>query len=93
MIATATIDRVRQLLREGRLSQRRIARHVGISRGTVNAIALGRRPDRAPRQPEDDAGFAPPSGAHVRCAGCGGLVQMPCLACYIRQRGRSKPAA
>jgi hypothetical protein len=24
-----------------------------------------------------------PSGAYVRCPGCGGIVQMPCLACFL----------
>ena len=38
MIARALIDEVRCQLREGRLSQRKIADSLGISRGTVNAI-------------------------------------------------------
>ena len=39
MIATTVVDEVRRLLREGRLSQRSIALRIGVSRGTVNAIA------------------------------------------------------
>ncbi|NLF06403.1 MAG: winged helix-turn-helix domain-containing protein, partial [Pirellulaceae bacterium] len=39
MISTDLIDEVRRLLREGRLSQRKIAERTGVSRGTVNAVA------------------------------------------------------
>jgi hypothetical protein len=34
--------------------------------------------------------FVPPAGRPVRCSGCGGLVQMPCLACYIRRWRRRR---
>ena len=82
MIAPGVIAEIRGLLSAGTLSQRKIAARVRVSRGTVNAIALGRRPDYPPRRP--DNGFPAPSGAHMRCPGCGGLVQMPCLLCYVR---------
>jgi transcriptional regulator with XRE-family HTH domain len=42
MIATTVVDEIRRLLRQGRLSQRKIASRIGVSRGTVNAIALGK---------------------------------------------------
>lgn len=84
MIATSVIEEIHQLLEEGRLSQRKIASRIGVSRGTVNAVALGRRDcGRVFRQP-DETGFIPPTGLPVRCPGCGGRVQMPCLRCYIR---------
>ena len=73
------------MLRKERLSQRKIAAALGVSRGTVNAIALGRRIDRRAGTSHDDSGFTPPTGRHKRCPGCGGLVQMPCLLCYLRQ--------
>ncbi len=85
MIATALIDEVRRMLREEFLSQRKIATVLGVSRWTVNAVALGRRPEHRDHSSRDENGFTPPSGRHVRCPGCGGLVQMPCLLCYIRQ--------
>ena len=84
MIATAVADEIRELLGSGQLSQRKIALRVGVSRGTVNAIALGRRPDYPARRggPSDD--FIPPSGPPRRCPGCGAKVRMPCLACHVR---------
>ena len=84
MIANAVVREIRGLLAEGGLSQRKIAQRVGVSRGTVNSIARGKRPDypTRPRQPIDD--FIPPSGLPVRCTNCGGMAQMPCLACRVR---------
>ena len=71
MIATALVEEIRHMLREGRLSQREIAKRLGVSRGTVNAIASGRRREqvRRPEQAEDD-GFIPPTGLpkHVQAA-------------------------
>ncbi len=43
MITATVVDEIRRMLREGRLSQRKIAVRIGVSRGTVNAIALGKR--------------------------------------------------
>jgi len=86
MIATTVVDEIRRLLRQGGLSQRKIASRIGVSRGTVNAIALGKRADFPPRWRREDDGFIPPAGMPVRCPGCGGMVQMPCLLCYIRAR-------
>ena len=88
MIATTVVDEIRRMLGEGRLSQRTIARQIGVSRGTVNAIALGKRAHDPARRRRDEKGFTPPAGLPVRCPGCGGRVQMPCLLCYIRARKR-----
>ncbi|MHC4399969.1 MAG: winged helix-turn-helix transcriptional regulator [Planctomycetota bacterium] len=82
MIPNALVDEVKRLLSEGRLSQRKIARRVGVSRGTVNAIARGKRPDYEARAKEDD--FLAPAGPLARCSTCGGMVYMPCLACGVR---------
>ncbi|TSA40018.1 XRE family transcriptional regulator [archaeon] len=92
MIAPTVVEEIRGLLCVGALSQRKIARRLGISRGTVNAIAVGRRPDHALPAPERD-GFPAPSGVPVRCPGCGGRVQMPCLLCYVRawKKDRQRP--
>ena len=83
MLAPAIVAEIRRLLGEGRLSQRAIARHLGVSRGIVHAIANGKRRERvAP-------GRLPPrllvdEGPWERCPGCGGIVQMPCLLCRMR---------
>jgi hypothetical protein len=81
MLATAVIEKIEDLLVSGGLSQRQIAEHLGVSRGTVNAIALGKRRCQAKPQAED---FRFPSGPPQRCPGCGGMAQMPCLLCRVR---------
>lgn len=85
MIALAKFQETRRLLALGNLSQRRIARIVGISRATVNAIAQGKHADREARMAACNR--EPPTfeGPLVRCPGCGGMVLMPCLACRVQQ--------
>lgn len=93
MLASAVIEEIHRMLREGRLSQRGIAQQIGVSRGTVNAIAQGKRRDGPRKHPACEKDFMPPSGLPVRCPGCGAKVQMPCLLCYIRsQAKRRRPA-
>ena len=85
MIAPEVVAKIRIMLRQGKLSQRGIARRLGVSRGTVNAIALGRRPDYEALPHRREAEEIPaPSGPPRRCPGCGGMVLMPCVACGIR---------
>jgi hypothetical protein len=97
MIPVWRVAAIRGLLVEGELSQRKIAERVGVSRGTVAAIALGRRPDYADRRQAgcgsfSPAGeFVPPSGPAQRCPGCGGMVQMPCLVCRVRRLQQRQP--
>lgn len=93
MIHPEVIGEAQRLLNLGHLSQRKIAKRLGISRGTVNALANGRRVIQPPRPPSPERDFTPPSGLFVRCGGCGGKVQMPCLLCFVRgliaaRRGR-----
>lgn len=85
MIAPEAVEEVRRLLAEGKLSQRAIARITRVSRGTVGAIATGKRPDRqnSPRARTTEE-LSPPAGPLQRCPGCGGMVYMPCRACQIR---------
>jgi hypothetical protein len=83
MLAEARVEQVAELVAEGRLSQRAIARLTGISRGTVGAISLGTRPRHLRPKSADDDLFRP-LGPAVRCGGCGGKVQMPCLLCRVR---------
>jgi len=86
MIAAAKVQEIEQLLRKGQYSQRQIARRTGISRATIAAIAAGERPDyeaqrqlRQLRQAEDES-----IGPVERCRGCGGMTQMPCRLCRVR---------
>jgi hypothetical protein len=85
MIASDIIREIQEMLAAGGLSQRAIAERTGVSRGTVSAIAQGKRRDYPPRNFSTQFSFIPPAGRPARCPGCGGLVQMPCLACYLRQ--------
>jgi hypothetical protein len=81
MLSPAKVDEVRRLLARGILSQRKIARNLKISRGTVDAIASGKRPDYpAPEIEEDIDCRLPP----VRCRNCGGMVHGPCRLCRVR---------
>ncbi len=86
MIENNVVVEIQMLLREKRYSQRKIAFRLGVSRGTVNSIARGRRPDYSLRDTEKEAErrLIPPSGMPRRCPICGALVLMPCLACQIR---------
>ena len=81
MIAPSEVEEIKRLLAEKRLSQRKIAVRLGVSRGTVHAIARGKRRDRPPREPERPRR---PAGPPERCPGCGGQVYMPCLLCRAR---------
>ncbi|MGD9720807.1 MAG: helix-turn-helix domain-containing protein [Pirellulales bacterium] len=80
MIANTKFHEALRLLAEGKLSRRKIAATVGISRATVSAIASGRcrNPDIRRAERGGDAPFA---GPLVRCPGCGGKVFLPCLVC------------
>lgn len=91
MLSFCVVDEIKRLLKEGNLSQRKIARQVGVSRGTVHGIAQGRRADyKAQREAKRE--FVTPVGPPVRCPTCGGMVQMPCLACRVRaMKERRRP--
>jgi hypothetical protein len=82
MISSRIVDEIQRFLLSGTLSQRKIARRLGVSRGTVNAVALGKRPEASRRHREE--ALPPPLGPVVRCPGCGGLVHSPCLLCRVR---------
>lgn len=87
MLDTQTIDRITELLLQGGLSQRAIAKRLGVSRGTVHAVAAGKR-----HVYEKPAKAAVPNGDYVRCPECGGKTQLPCTFCRIRRKtGTGKP--
>ena len=84
MIAQAKINEIERLLAAGELSQRKIAKMVGISRSVVGAIAAGTRPDYEALRREREESFPEPLGPLGRCGGCGGMVYTPCRLCRIR---------
>jgi hypothetical protein len=93
MLSPAKVEEVRRLLARENISQRQIAKILNVSRGSVNAIASGKRPEYPAKEfDEDDIRcWLPP----VRCDGCGGMVYAPCRLCRTRgvQRDRTVTGA
>jgi hypothetical protein len=85
MIEPQLVEQVERLLAEGKLSYRKIARFTGVSRGTIGAIASGRRRIQPRRmffwEEEPTVPDVPPE----RCPDCGGMVYMPCRLCRTRK--------
>ena len=79
MLAAKTVAEIQRLLDLKTHSQRRIAAIVGVSRGSVAAIASGKRRD-VPADAADDAPMNHPVRRHGVPA-AGGLVYMPCVFC------------
>jgi len=79
MINNAAIQKIQILLKQGKMSQRQIAKHIGVSRGTVQAVARGKRTLVTTKT----VSWVVPTGQPKRCPQCGGHVRMPCLACQI----------
>ena len=78
------------LLSQKKYSQRQIAKMMGVSRGTVNAIARGKR-QFTPKKAELDENKIPlPRGEPCRCPLCGAMVRMPCLACTLRRIAKKR---
>jgi hypothetical protein len=92
MLSQQVIDEARRLISEGELSQRQIAELLHISRGTVNALALGQRGGHG-----RETSTAQPMPIRIaRCRRCGGLVYLPCILCrtrrFIEERHRANGA-
>lgn len=85
MLALSVVEEIARLLNEGRLSQRKIAQQLGVSRGTVSAIATGQRALFGQTCEEDDATGAGPLLPAQRCPKCGFFVHPPCLVCRTRE--------
>jgi transcriptional regulator with XRE-family HTH domain len=85
MIAPSVVHEIKRLLAEGKYSQRKIARITGVSRGTVGAVASGKRRDYAARARDPELELEQPTGPPQRCPGCGGLVYLPCRLCHVRK--------
>lgn len=84
MLPTSLVLEIDRLLKEGRLSHRQIALRLGVSRGTISAIAQGRR-GLYGKDPIDKRRARTPSSAPIRCPDCGHRVYLPCLVCITRQ--------
>ena len=85
MIAPSVVNQIKRLLAEGRFSQRKIARMTGVSRGTVGAIAAGKRRDHEALSQSREEEPEEPAGPPRRCPGCGGIVYLPCRLCGVRK--------
>jgi hypothetical protein len=84
MLAMSIVHEIARLLFEGELSQRQIARRLGVSRGTVQAIASGRRGLHG-KAPAGDHSVSYGSSPAMRCPRCGYRIHVPCLVCRSRQ--------
>lgn len=83
MLALEMVHEIDRLLQAGELSQRTIAERLGVSRGTVAAIAKGERALFGRTDVSDDSHHSrqlPPQ----RCPKCGFLIHPPCLVCRTR---------
>ena len=85
MIPQSIINEIKQLLADESLSQRKIAKRMGVSRGTVGAIASGRRRDYVKPPAADGDDNEEPAGPPERCASCGAMVYAPCRSCRLRR--------
>jgi hypothetical protein len=81
MLPLKTVQEVQRLLAKKCHSQRQIAQLTGVSRGTVHAIASGKRGMHG-REPAAQAELDEPTP--VRCRGCGARVYLPCVLCQAR---------
>jgi hypothetical protein len=81
MLSADMTDEIDRLLQLGELSQRQIAIRLHVSRGTVNAIATGRRVLRG-NGPLPVRRLS--SSRSARCPACGYRVYAPCLICSVR---------
>jgi hypothetical protein len=81
MHALSTVMEINRLLQEGFLSQRQIAKRLGVSRGTVGAIASGQRPLVGKKPHEYNATSKNGRGQPQRCSRCGQHVYLPCQVC------------
>jgi hypothetical protein len=82
MLQVNLIHEIDRLLQAGELSQREIAARLHVSRGTVGAIATGRRGLHG----RQTVRKRPPRALIARrCPDCGYRVYAPCRICTTRQ--------
>lgn len=85
MLSVAIAEEIDRLLREGKLSQRQIAARLGVSRGSVGAIANGQRGLHGKETWSENPEATDPALLPERCPHCGHRVYMPCLVCRTRE--------
>jgi hypothetical protein len=92
MLSIDLVHEINRLLRTGELSQRQIAARLQVSRGTVGAIASGRRGLNG----KEDADQVPKPKTtrqqSMRCRHCGYRVYPPCRICIAREDRRQQLA-
>ena len=93
VISAHVIRQVETLLARGALSQRGIARQVGISRGTVGRVAAGKITSTGRQARENRRHGSAEIISTFRCPNCGGLsTRFPCARCYVETvKARLKP--
>jgi hypothetical protein len=84
MLALSTVQEIDRLLAEGKLSHRRIAARLGVSRASVAAIANGKRGLHGRKAPVPGPQATSAAALAARCPSCGYLVYLPCLVCAAR---------
>ena len=82
---SATIAEIERLLAEDELSQRAIARLLHVSRGLVDDVAAGKRPDYAKLRQLRQEQLPKRRGKRQWCPTCGAKVRMPCVACRVER--------
>jgi hypothetical protein len=92
MLPTAVVYEIDRLLRDGDLSHRKIAVRLGVSRGTVSAIAAGRRGLYGKDPRASGRHSIAPTSPPARCRRCGYRVYLPCLICQARGAAAAKSA-
>lgn len=90
MIPLWKIQQAQQLLEQDELSQRAIARLLGVSRGTINALATGKRGGHGRETPNETS---PDPEPPARCPTCGRMMQMPCVWCRAMDYRRRQQTA
>jgi hypothetical protein len=92
MLPTSLVQEIDRMLKEGELSHRQIALRLNVSRGTISAIACGRRGLHG-KDPVENRRFRTPTSAPKRCPCCGYRVYLPCLICRTRMVRESRRQA
>jgi hypothetical protein len=91
MIAPQRVEEVKALLADGRWSYRKIAAMTRVSRGTIGAIASGKRREPQPKPSSWNDEIEGPAGPPQRCPDCGGMVFMPCILCRTQAKVAASP--
>lgn len=79
MLDQKLVEKAEELLASG-ISIRKVAKQLGISRGSIGAIKNGTRRI----YPTPEPLVAEPGGSYVRCPVCGAKTRLPCVTCAVR---------